>query len=101
MADHTPGPWRVTIYPSIHSSMNTRLYVDSYADVTVASLEVERRSGTYKQDLEETEANANLIAAAPDLLAALEEMEINCDMYPDAPYHEQARAAIAKARGQK
>ena len=54
-------------------------------------------------------ANAALIAAAPDLLAALEEIlelfEINVTRVKAFPFGEQsvlkARAAIAKARGDK
>ena len=49
------------------------------------------------------EANANLVAAAPDLLAAAEKLmraadEGDADLGMDA--HDELRAAIAKARGQ-
>ena len=57
-------------------------------------------------DNEETDANTNLIAAAPDLLEALEDIlsvaEIHVMMSPDVPLDGpigKARAAIAKARG--
>jgi hypothetical protein len=50
--------------------------------------------------MEEYEANAHLIAAAPDLLEALEEMYAMCNISPeDAPHRVKARAAIAKAKG--
>lgn len=52
-------------------------------------------------------ANARLIAAAPDLLEALEwaVAKLNCDPFEwadedDANAHEAAIAAIAKARGE-
>ncbi len=48
------------------------------------------------------DANAYLIAAAPDLLEALEEMYEICNMSSDdAPHRVKARAAITKARGYK
>ena len=47
-------------------------------------------------------ANARLIAAAPDMLAALEAMmEAHCGRQPcNGPFHQGAWAAIAKARGE-
>ena len=57
-------------------------------------------------DEETTEANAWLIAAAPDLLAALERILARLEMLnlfiergEDAKVVEQARAAIGKATG--
>ena len=50
-----------------------------------------------------TEANVNLIAAAPALLAALEMMLENAEidaLNEDVPGIEQARAAVAAARGE-
>ena len=82
---HTPGPWQV---------------VGSYivADLTLAVAQV---SGPNRADLRETrQANRRLIAAAPDLLAAL----LRCASYlEDLPFPEgrgaldQAQAAITKA----
>ena len=46
-------------------------------------------------DNEETNANARLIAAAPDLLEALEAL-----LEGDFNVAEKARAAIAKAKGE-
>ena len=52
-------------------------------------------------DLSEAEANARLLAAAPDLLAALERLLASGDVRDagDAGALKQARAAIAKAVG--
>ena len=53
--------------------------------------------GYTKDAIKESIANANLIAAAPDLLEALEDILAN----PDSRYHQdKARAAIAKAKGE-
>lgn len=82
---HTPGPW--TYY-------HTGWLV--YAGKLIADC---GRSGELSPD--EMRANANLIAAAPDLLAALKRLlsatEQNLGDIHDA--EEQARAAIAKATG--
>jgi hypothetical protein len=91
-AQHTPGPW---YYDGISGTDAHIIHVcegeiaEAFRDAVGAG---------------PAEANARLIAAAPDLLAALEEM---CEGWPpqnpDSPYfatYNQARAAIAKARGE-
>lgn len=67
----------------------------------------------YAETVEEVEANARLIAAAPDLLAVLEEFiaaderavsEMAAYYVPPPEYvalHEKARAAIQKATGEE
>ena len=96
---HTPGPWRVDgtdIYTKVAGS-----------DHWVAAIKQRRPNS-------EDEANAKLIAAAPDLLAALDGLlkatrkaaavaETANDEYADTDAHfvgewiDQAREAIAKA----
>jgi len=46
------------------------------------------------------QANARLIASAPELLAALKQIEANAGIYYAETISEIARAAIAKARGE-
>ena len=81
MADHTPGPWE---YRNA-----SRIYADGVeiAQVSVLSLKQMR-------------ANARLIAAAPEMLAMLIEIDLACDgmggFEPDA-----LKALIEKARGQE
>lgn len=86
---HTPGPWVVTrggqSEPfSIEASTRTVALVKSCRN--------------------EADANARLIAAAPDLLAACEAMLAHRFCFATQKEAEsgfaQARAAIAKARGQ-
>ena len=62
---HTPGPWTVD-----YTDDNLRIYVGDLliAEVNGSTEHIEVRG----LDEETTEANAWLIAAAPDLLAALE-----------------------------
>ena len=101
---HTPGPFGI-----IH--VNGSYVIDAnYGKTDIATI-VNRVSQS------ETEANARLIAAAPDLLSALQELLHVADAYSDAMRehghgcHElgsdadsvsasgMARAAIAKAIG--
>jgi hypothetical protein len=97
---HTPGPWAVD-----YSDDGPLIYT---GELLIASV-----SGSTEhievQGLDEqtTEANASLIAAAPDLLAALEQLldhgerrNLYYERGEDAEVVGQARAAIAKARGQ-
>lgn len=100
-AKHTPGPW-------IASPCRDILAPCRFSDTDngmVAGLCSDR-------PVDEVDANARLIAAAPDMLAALEAIE-GKDSYIDAtinshgktrpvvcgPLARIARAAITKARG--
>jgi len=89
MTKHTPGPWRVTAAP-LNPGVSTRwieVYsVDPEDDVAQAT----------GGNLKTAQANARLIAAAPDLLAALEDiLEGNRNGW----IARVAREAIAKAKG--
>lgn len=99
MGKHTPGPWE----------WDWR-QIDGEADCGVRWMKREGhaysvcRAPRY-QSQEQWEADARLIAAAPDLLSALIAMEAKAskqnwnDAYPDQL--EAARAAIAKATGEQ
>lgn len=50
---------------------------------------------------QKSEANAHLIAAAPDLYAALHALVWDGPAVDDSPLWEAARAALAKARGEE
>jgi hypothetical protein len=91
-AKHTPGPW--------HVYKGVGLYVDSSTAGSVCKV-AEKRSA-------QKEANAHLIAAAPELLAIAIGIESDCvlDQFGWANLHlskgnvEQIRAAIRKAKGE-
>lgn len=89
-AKHTPGPWKATGYK--------QLVVNGSDGVTLAM-----HPGT--GSLETVQANARLIAAAPDLLAALVAVYEACQTkdYRDPLTHaaiaDIARAPIARATG--
>ena len=81
MSQHTPGPW---------FSHNLWLGPEGKGPFAFPL-------GT---DEDQAAANARLIAAAPDLLAALEAATACLARAPDAyPLLKQAEIAIAKARG--
>ena len=88
MSNHTPGPW--------HQEANTQ-ECDDRGGFFVCHPE------TVCEDtaicMVEEEADANLIAAAPDMLEALENIE-NDDGSIPAGIWDLAEKAIAKAKGQ-
>jgi len=89
MSKHTPGPWRYEEFgPNviIKATKNPMLSV-------VHSL--------YHESREQMEANADLIAAAPELLEALEALVLDeSKEYIPTRLWDAARAAIAKAKGE-
>ena len=96
MSKHTPGPWKVEDNPwggTPHVRSGRRRLLRLLAEGN--------------EEIAESVANARLIAAAPDLLAALEAVtthlgELLIDLGPcedDRDVLDVARAAIAKARG--
>lgn len=89
MPNWTPGPWRVGTHHQILSTGgdNRCAGIVSYNSW---------------MGIEEAEANAHLIAAAPDMYAALEQLVNTAASYQPHFYNElkQARAALAKARGE-
>jgi hypothetical protein len=99
---YTPGPWNRGIAQNVYQGAR---WDPSEQQRMIASCEPTTRTAA---DWEQVWANATLIAAAPDLLAALMEFsgvwdsghtfaEMDCD-YIEA-MRARARAAIAKATG--
>ena len=76
MSKHTPGPWKRKI-KSVLISVAPYEWAEAYGGSI---------------------ANARLIAAAPDLLEALQDL---CDTLGECGMTEKARAAIVKAEGEK
>lgn len=96
MSKHTPGPWFVT--------GNMTLYIEArigggLIQEVAAVGPTEADSGYGPQQ----RANADLLAAAPVLLAELEETHAALCFTPDyigTERHKRNSAAIAKARGE-
>lgn len=89
---HAPGPWKVTGYEN--------LTVNSPKGNTIVAA-----PGSDTGSLPELKANAALIAAAPELLEALQIMVVSAEYMAEKglPFPagiERARAALAKARGE-
>jgi hypothetical protein len=89
-ARHTPGPWR-------------REMEEIYATIDYNDYLIADATGDTDLEIEEAEANANLIAAAPELLAALKALMPKGWDHDDTMDHipgvKLARLAIAKAEG--
>jgi hypothetical protein len=113
----TPGPWHVQT-KTIHSELSGKpfnVYAITSRDDYDEYIETHRVSGIepdawkmVTQDIRENEANARLIASAPELLEALEEYDLfsrqndnwsDGDEFDVPEFVLKARAAIAKAKG--
>jgi hypothetical protein len=97
-AKHTPGPWEA-------EARQHGLAI--YANYDTAPSEYLALINGYegsKEDRERNRANARLISAAPELLAALERVlechRLKISLDTNAAALEQARAAIRKAKGE-
>ena len=92
--NHTPGPWRVT--PRSNRMIDVLHDVRTPGAITHALCRVQARDSW----IAEAEANARLVAAAPDMLAALVMLVAGDeDQCLDDEMFDAARAAIAKAVG--
>jgi hypothetical protein len=91
---HTPGPWMAFYKPK---------YGEWHVSLPVSGSAV--RLGIFPRGLEtaSTEADAHLIAAAPEMLESLKALCALCEHFSGAEHDEteQAKQVIAKAEGQK
>jgi len=99
-AKHTPGPWLQVIGRAFVFAFNSKRYNRFSVHVEPGHDDDEQRTS-----VAELEANARLIAAAPDMLEALEEALFTAS--PARLEHptmfaawEKMSAAIAKAKGE-
>ena len=97
---HTPGPWRVAGRRTHGPSTGAR-------DITQTVITVPHSNGPWEAigvRSQNEEADAHLIAAAPDMLEALEALyaastDVRTTTVDLGSAEEAARAAIAKAKG--
>jgi hypothetical protein len=98
MSNPTPGPWRVMNYGRERADGRFNILAVWVDDNS-------RQIATVGNEVwdEEHEANARLIAAAPDLLAVTEAFRREClrQGIKFGPLIADAEAAIAKARGEQ
>jgi hypothetical protein len=92
-AKHTPGPWEIEGDTDIYSQEG-ELLASAYGFFDAAR---------NLKDTPETQANARLIATAPELLQALKLLrdELAGRWLDDLDCFKQAEAAIAKAEGRQ
>jgi hypothetical protein len=98
-AQHTPGPWIKNVVPT---SAGSAITIQS-ADHRIAIIYVDGIRKGIDDELPrsiENRANARLIAAAPDLLEALQHLMVAHGEQLDYAF-QQAQDAIAKATGEK
>jgi hypothetical protein len=99
MSKHTPGPWVAAPYEGYGPRTTVRQGCERTGMRIASTFET-----TSPRNIERNEANARLIAAAPELLQAL--MAI-CDEgdarqgYASIEAYDIARTAIAKATGEQ
>lgn len=106
-AQHTPGPWRLDDYNTIRADRPNDDDAVPIATWTCSPLGLDHAGSCTRPVIwDEAVANARLIAAAPDLLEALELLCAKFDIFEGEPFHNCsdspwaiARAAIAKAKG--
>lgn len=105
--EHTPGPWLATEDPMSSQDYQTLVALPGRAGAMGTWLALvqhnwnEAEAGERRISWKEAEANARLIAAAPELLEALENLLAVNEGEGGTRYRAQdiARAAIAKAKG--
>ena len=87
----TKGPWRISDYRHINADVGQR-YIDAHDGIVCE---------TYRgRAIDETVANATLIAVSPELYALAEKVAVHF-ADTDAPLGIEARAALAKAEGRQ
>jgi hypothetical protein len=97
MSAHTPGPWTIGV-PNNKTECDIGIHGGDESPYIIADLQ------TDGYDDETQDANARLIAAAPELLSSLREVMgwyIEGGHAVPRIYIERANAAIAKAEGVK
>jgi hypothetical protein len=106
---HTPGPWVMRRFPTSRGGCQAWWILDSIPDGPngqVIANAIAQATGTNDDE----EANARLISASPDLLAACEALPLDCEFKDAADFKDNsrafleamslARAAVAKAKGE-
>lgn len=101
-AQYTPGPWT---YESDHTHRQFNIRMLGHLIGTrdeakhICTINNLPSHVLANRDPSIAEANARLIAAAPDLLEALEDLVNSFEKHRPKAYWDAARTAIAKAKG--
>jgi hypothetical protein len=95
---HTPGPWIVAFEATEVSGVNVRFDVSSEHRISICTGQSQEHLGDGINE-DECRANARLIAAAPELLQALQMVARSSFMPTVGTTREAIEAAIAEATG--
>ena len=87
---YTPGPWVIAEEVQGRIGRMQPCILGQGSELAVVSVRADDR---------EEDANARLIAAAPELLAALKALIAEPDLKPWSEEWDQAHSAVAKAEG--
>ena len=100
MSKHTPGPWKAKTFKrkdgNNYTAIDGRITDDPNTAVLICEM-----AGWQGEARDEQKANANLIAAAPDMYAALKAIDDGDGSLTESEIVKQMRAAIEKAEGKK
>lgn len=96
MGEHTPGPWRLS-GPDCFGDYTVQSQESPLAIAAVCNGQMRSMGGKSGEHT----ANAQLIEAAPDLLAACEEFvgKVEAGKARSSKSYAQMKAAISKAKG--
>ncbi len=98
-AKHTPGPWEAKGKSVRTTNHTTQGSAPNGYEGGICNC-MGRRMGPRSGIDETAEANARLIAAAPEMLDALEEVLPHLERFGYADSSKMVRNAIAKAKGE-
>lgn len=104
MTEHTPGPWAcdAVMSEAMHDIILDYEIPGAGRPIVIASVYVDEQGGEHPT-IKQANANARLIAAAPELLAACETVSEMFTRFgltaPDQSVIGKVRRAIAKAIG--
>lgn len=99
-AKHTPGPWEVRAKGVSPATVGT--FVGKVGSGLVAQAVTNHANMTQAECLATGQANARLIAAAPEIYEALRELHLKAVIGTEAERHaalDRAWAALTKAEG--
>lgn len=101
MSKHTPGPWSLDL-GNIGIDMKNHVAVDAPSHGGIANVVwVMEEDADMGKNSPQCEANARLIAAAPDMLETLKRLREMCADFGAKTACDMADAAIFKATGEQ
>lgn len=109
MIKHTPGPWEAVFATADGTPAGTGAFVSKDGG-SIARVHAYGMCGTDEQMREDAMANARVLAAAPDLLAVVEDLFALEELYESGgeatneqalAWRSKAMAAMKKARGEQ